>query len=180
MHADRDELFEELYKYYPKVIAFLLNLGYRREDADDLAQQVFTRVYRGMDDYRGESKVAFLEQVTRRVAFNDSRDRHAKKREGKHVPLDDVVGMPDTSTERPDEIVWRKESVERVRKAIEQLPPDDQTAIRYQLAGFSCDSIAGKIGITVAALKSRLHVARKRLKEILGDELEGMGGGDDS
>src|SRR6185295_7686519 len=93
MRADRDELFEELYKYYPKVLTFLLNLGYKREDADDLAQQVFTRVYKGMDAYRGESKVSFLERITKRLAFNDRRDRHAKKREGTPIPIDDVVEL---------------------------------------------------------------------------------------
>lgn len=180
MREDRDKLFEELYKYYPKVLTFLLNLGYKREDAADLAQEVFTRVYKGMDDYRGESKVTFLEQITRRVAFNDHRDRHAKKREGTPIPLDDVVEIVETTTDAADIALERKENVERVQKAIAQLPPNDQTAIRLQLSGLSCDSIAETLGISVPALKSRLNVARRRLKDILGGDLEGMGGGDDS
>lgn len=179
MRADRDELFEELYKYYPKVLTFLLNLGYKREDADDLAQQVFTRVYKGMDAYRGESKVSFLERITKRLAFNDRRDRHAKKREGTPIPIDDVVELVD-GTEPALVTLERKENIERLNKAIEQLPPNDQTAIRLQLSGQSCDSIATTLGISVPALKSRLNVARRRLREILGGDLEGMGGGDDS
>lgn len=181
MLQDREKDFEELYKYYPRVLKLVLNEGYKREDAEDLAQQVFTRVYKGMDEYRGESKVAFLDQVTKRLIFNDQRDKHAKKRDGGvQVPVDDVVELPDTRTLAADAALEAKERSALLYKAIEQLRPEDQTVIRYQLAGLSCDTIAKALGISVPALKSRLNIARKHLREIVGEELTGLDGGDGS
>src|ERR1041384_1567967 len=113
MRPDRNELFEDLYNYYPRVLAFLIKLGFKREDAEDIAQQVFTRVYMGMDAYRGESKVTFLEQITRRLVFNDTRDKRAQKRKGTHVALNDIVEPQDTSTDPPDRVIEGKEAVER-------------------------------------------------------------------
>ena len=56
-----------------------------------------------MDAYRGESKLAFLLTVTRRLAYNDVRDRHARKREGTHVatgPSCSISPCRATSTEQ--------------------------------------------------------------------------------
>jgi RNA polymerase sigma-70 factor (ECF subfamily) len=179
MATDREAQFETLFKYYPAVVALLLKLGFDREDARDLAQQVFLRVYQRMDAYRGEAKLSYLEKVTRRLAYNAIRDRHAAKREGIRVATDEIVELEDEHTKAPDTTLESKENVQRLRRAVDQLGPDDQTAVRLQLAGFSYDDIAGQLGITVSALKSRLNVARKRLRVLLGGELEGFGGHDD-
>jgi RNA polymerase sigma-70 factor, ECF subfamily len=179
MAGDREAQFETLFRYYPAVVALLLKLGSDLEDARDLAQQVFLRVYQHMDAYRGEAKLAYLEQVTRRLAYNANRDRHAAKREGIRVATDEIVELEDDRTQAPDAALASKENVRRLRQAIDQLGPDDQTAVRLQLAGFSYDEIAGKLGITVSALKSRLNVARKRLRVLLDEDLEGLGGRDD-
>ena len=179
MADDREEQFEALFKYYPRVVALLLEIGVDRDEVRDLAQQVFVRVYEHMDAYRGVSKMSYLDQVTRRVAYNEFRDRHAKKREGTHVATDEIVELKDDRVPAADAMLESKENVQRVRRAIDQLSPSDQTAIRLQLSGLSQDRIAEKLGITVSALKSRLNVARKRLRALLGEEPEGLGGRDD-
>ena len=179
MADDRDEQFEELFRYYPAVVKLLRNLGFDSEDARDLAQQVFVRVYEHMDAYRGESKWAYLQQVTRRVAYNENRDRHAGKRHGTTIPTEEILDLEDTHVPPPDAVLQSKEDTERVRHAIERLPPKDQTSIRLQLAGYSLEEIAPVIGTTASALKSRLNGVRKRLRELLGDDLEGLGGNDD-
>src|SRR5258708_32529186 len=95
MSGDGDDAFRALFKYYPAVVASLRKLGFDHEDARDLAQQVFLRVYEHMDAYRGEAKWSYLEQVTRRLAYNVNRDRHAAKREGVHVATDEIVELAD-------------------------------------------------------------------------------------
>jgi RNA polymerase sigma-70 factor (ECF subfamily) len=177
---DRDAQFEALFRYYPAVVSLLLKLGFDLEDSRDLAQQVFLRVYEGMNAYRGDAKWGYLEQVTRRLAYNAIRDRHAAKRDGIHVATEEIVELADDRARPADATLESEENRQRLWRAIHQLGPNDQTAIRLQMAGLSYDAIATKLGITVSALKSRLNVARKRLRVLLGEELEGLGGRDDS
>jgi RNA polymerase sigma-70 factor, ECF subfamily len=175
MRGDRDRQFEELYAYYPAVVRLLLRLGLERENARDLAQQVFLRVYQHMDTYRGASKWGYLEKTTRRLAYNARRDVHAGKRDGIAVPIDEVLDRRDDRTPPPDVRLASKQNVERVRSAVAQLPLKDQTCVRLQLAGYSYDEIVGTLGITISALKSRLNVARRRLRDLLGEAPEGPG-----
>ena len=53
----QDERFSDLYdRYYRRVVAFLVRFGVAPDDASDLAQDVFVRVYEHMDDYRGDAQ----------------------------------------------------------------------------------------------------------------------------
>ena len=174
----RDEQFEELFRYYPAVVKLLRTLGFDLEESRDLAQQVFVRVYEHMETYRGESKLGFLQRVTRRVASNVIRDRHAAKREGVTVSTDAILDLGD-KRDLPDRSMERRENAERLWRAIGQLSRDDQTALRLQLAGHSLEDIAAVLGITISALKSRFNTARRKLRELLGDDPEGLGDRDD-
>jgi RNA polymerase sigma-70 factor (ECF subfamily) len=176
MPGDRDAAFEALFKYYPAVVSLLRKMDFDHEDARDLAQRVFLRVYEHMDAYRGEAKWHYLEQVTRRLAYNERRDRHAAKREGIRVATEEIIELPDERAPAADAALESEETSQRVWRAVNQLTPSDQTAIRLQMAGLSHDAIARKVGITVSALKSRLNVARKRLRVLLGEEPEGLDG----
>src|SRR5689334_9594473 len=115
MAADRQEQFEDLVRYYPAVVKQLLELGYEREQARDLAQEVFTRVYEHMDAYRGESKLLFLQTVTRRVAYNELRDRHARKRAGIHVAVDEIIDLQDERAGAAFEHLENEEELQRLR-----------------------------------------------------------------
>jgi RNA polymerase sigma-70 factor (ECF subfamily) len=176
MPGDHTAAFEALFEYYPAVVSLLRKMGFDHEDARDLAQQVFLRVYQHMDAYRGDAKWHYLEQVTRRLAYNDRRDRHAAKREGIRVATEEIIELPDERTPAADTALESEETSQRVWRAVNQLTPSDQTAIRLQMAGLSQDAIAPQLGITVSALKSRLSVARKRLRVLLGEEPEGLDG----
>ena len=179
MSAGREGQFEELFRYYPAVVKLLLEIGFGLEDARDLAQEVFTRVYEHMDAYRGESKLVFLQTVARRVAYNARRDQHAGKRAGTHVAADEVLELEDPRAGTVLAHLQKEEELQRLRSAIEQLPPREQEAIRFQLSELPLESIASRLNVTVSALKSRLHTARKRLSDLLGEEPEGLGERDD-
>ena len=180
MADDRDKQFEELYAYYPAVVKMLRELGFELEDARDLAQKVFVRVYEHMDSYRAESRWSYLQKTARRLAYNKNRDDHASKRQhGIEVQTEEILELEDTRTPSPDAVLHSKQVTERVLHAIGQLEPKDQTSIRLKLAGYSLEEIAPVIGTTASALKSRLNGIRKRLRELLGDDVEGLGGSDD-
>jgi len=178
MGDDRDQQFEELFRYYPAVIKLLRTLGFDPEESRDLAQQVFVRVYEHMDVYRGEARLGYVLTVARRLAINAIRDRAAAKRQGVTIPTDKILDLSD-KRDLADKSMERRESAERLWRAIGQLSRDDQTALRLQLAGHSLDDIAAVLGITISALKSRFNAARRKLRELLGEDLEGLGGRDD-
>jgi RNA polymerase sigma factor (sigma-70 family) len=127
-----------------------------------------------MDAYRGESKWSYLEKVTRRLAYNANRDRHAAKRNGIPVSTDEILDLEDKGTPAPDVGVLSSDNVDRIRRAIEQLPRNERESMLLQLSGESYEAMAPTLGITVSALKSRLHSARKRLRAMLGDDDEEM------
>ncbi len=179
MADDREEQFEKLYQYYPAVVKFLRNLGFDLDDARDLAQQAFVRVYEHMDAYRGESKWAYLQQVTRRLAYNENRDRHAGKRHGTIIPTDEILELEDPHAPAPDAVLQSKEVTERVQHAIGQLSPKDQTSIRLQLAGYSLEEIATVIRNDGPGAEIAPQCNPQAMRKLLDDDVEGLGGDDD-
>lgn len=169
-----DERFEELYKYYPGVLALLRRLGFSVDEARDIAQEAYVRVLKSMDDYRGESHWSYLERVVRRVALNELRARHAGKRHGETVSADALLTLADEQFPRPDQALETAEDVRRVRAAIAQLDTNDRTILLFKLSGLSYEDMVDSLGVSLSAVKSRLNMARKRLKQLL---TEGPGSG---
>jgi RNA polymerase sigma-70 factor (ECF subfamily) len=168
--ANADEQFEELYKYYRGALALLLRLGFSRDDADDLVQESFMRVYKHMDEYRGDAQWAYVEMTVRRVAANAIRAKHTGKRHGEMVSDEVLATVPDSSVPLPDARLAQTEVVKRVRAAIAELKQGDGAILLLSLNGRSYDEIAEGLGISISAVRSRLNLARKRLKELLGDD----------
>ncbi len=168
--ADDDDRFEELYKYYPGVLALLRRLGFTVDESRDIAQEAYVRVLRSMDDYRGESHWSYLQKVVRRVALNEIRARHTGKRNGETVSEDALLTLADEQFPRPDQAMETGEVVGRVRTAIAQLDKNDRTVLLLKLNGFSYEDMVKDLGISLSAVKSRLNMARKRLKQLLGED----------
>jgi RNA polymerase sigma-70 factor (ECF subfamily) len=179
MAGSRDEQFEELYKYMPAVRGYLKRFGFSPDELDDIAHDVFVRVYQHMDDYRGESRLAYLQEVTRNVALNKIRDRHAGKREGILVPEEKLAGYIDESVPSPEATAAKRFDSLRLREAVERLDDNQRVCVMLYLADFSYLEIGEILGISQPALKSRLNVAREKLKEWMGQGPEGWGGRDD-
>src|SRR5215212_9984228 len=100
--ADDEKQFEELYKFYPGVLALLRRLGFPHDEAENLAQESFVRVFRHMKDYRGDARWAYLEKTVRRVAANAIRAKNTGKRHGETVSDEVLATVPDSSVPLPD------------------------------------------------------------------------------
>jgi RNA polymerase sigma-70 factor (ECF subfamily) len=159
-----DEIvFEELFKYYPTVLIFIARLGFSAEDARDLAQDVFLRVYEHMHEYPGEARWRYIQQTARNLALNKVRDLHAQKRDvSVTVSLDAVEDRPDDA----HSIDFNLERSE-LYEAIDKLESSERDVVRLLLDNASYKEIAVKLGITVATVKKRVVVARKQLAEIV-------------
>ena len=169
-----DRLFEEILDKYEKRI---FNMIYRMignyDDAVDLTQETFLRVYKSLRSFRGEANIyTWIYQI----ALNLCRTKIAQERKIKVVSLDQEIETEEGEVERevPDdsmapEAIWETRNIqEAVQKAIEKLPPPyREVIILHDLQGFSYSEIANMLGTNEQAIRVRLHRARKRLKELL-------------
>jgi RNA polymerase sigma-70 factor (ECF subfamily) len=166
--------FKALYEtYYWRIVRFLMRaFRLSQEDAEDLAQDVFMRVFRTIEDYRGDAKWAFLETTARNLGINRVRGLKTKKRNAKTVELDDpqVNFEPEAAAgvdyaERENAALRRKQ----LHDAIAALPDGQRQCIQLYLDDFKYDEIARILRISPDAVKSRLRDARKLLIARLGD-----------
>jgi RNA polymerase sigma-70 factor (ECF subfamily) len=147
-----------------------------RDEALDLSQEVFLRVFRTLAGFRGQSA---LRTWIYRIVVNQARNRQRwwrRRHRADQVSLDahveqfgDLESQNDPST--PDRMFVRKETATRIWNALDQLPFDQRTAlVLREIDGLRYDEIAFSLGIAVGTVKSRLTRARQALRE----ELLGM------
>jgi RNA polymerase sigma factor (sigma-70 family) len=108
-------------RYHSKVAYWCLRVCGSREEAADLAQEVFLRVHSRLGSFRGESRFStWLYQVTRSVAINrgESSRRHS-------APLADLDSTPEMADPLPDaeELLDRAQAAGELRAAMEELEP---------------------------------------------------------
>ncbi len=179
--AGDDEAFNELMRRHEKTV---VNLIYRftgsRAAAEDLAQEVFLRIYRAAGRFEARAKFfTYLYKVT----LNLCRNARAKASRRKTTSLDQPRRgkgegeMPSLDLEDPDgsaeDRVARLEMGEMVREAVDQLPEEQRVVVVLQrFEHLSYEEISEVLGLSVPAVKSRLHRAKLNLKKLLGPYLE--------
>ncbi len=144
-----------------------------RDEALDLSQEVFLRVFHTLSGFRGQSA---LRTWIYRIVVNQARNRQRwwrRRHRNDQVSLDahlqqfgDLESKNDSST--PDRMLLRKEIAARIWKALDELPFDQRTAlVLREIDGLRYDEIAFSLGIAVGTVKSRLTRARQALREAL-------------
>lgn len=166
--------FETIFdEYHPKILRYLSRIV-GPVDAEDLSQEVFDKINRGLDSFRGTSS---LSTWIYRIATNSAIDRSrsaAYKYKSCHDTFEDEAA-PESSgrtaeetTPITEQMVIRKEMSDCVNEFIGKLPPDYRTVIVLsELEGFANKEIAQILGISLANTKIRLHRAKARLKKAL-------------
>ena len=156
------------------VYSLALNLLGDRDEALDLSQEVFLRVFRTLSRFRGQSA---LRTWIYRIVVNQARNRQRWwRRRGRNdqVSLDDYVrtfgDMEARHEVLPDRLLASKEAAARIRRALERLPFDQRTAlVLREVDGLRYDEIAFSLDVAVGTVKSRLTRARQALRaELLG------------
>jgi RNA polymerase sigma-70 factor (ECF subfamily) len=152
------------------VYQLAFNLLGNREEALDLSQEVFLRVFRTVGSFRGQSS---LRTWLFRIVVNQARNRQRwwrRRRQSDQVSLDQHVvdhGEPRQPGDdaAPDRVLARKQSAVRLWDALNRLPFDQRTAIVLrEFDGLSYDEIAFSLDIAVGTVKSRLTRARHALR----------------
>jgi RNA polymerase sigma-70 factor (ECF subfamily) len=169
--AAGDEVaFAELVGEHQRMVVQLaINLLGDRDEALDLSQEVFLRVFRTIARFRGQST---LRTWIYRIAVNQARNRHRfwrRRHRADQVSLDMHVAthgeFRSGAEAGPDRVFDQKELAAKLQSALDGLPFDQRTAIVLrEIDGLSYEEIAYSLGVAVGTVKSRLTRARQTLR----------------
>lgn len=155
-------------------LAHLYRVAYRfcgkREDAEDLVQALMLRLYPKRDELRG---IADLRQWLVRVLYNLFIDR--VRRSGRD-PLegaagDEILAVQRDPTPDPEQSTERLRLQARIAEALARLDADWRVVVSlHDMEGYSLAELSQVLDLPLGTVKSRLHRARSRLRELLHEE----------
>jgi RNA polymerase sigma-70 factor (ECF subfamily) len=170
-----------------RVYSFAMRMCRNVEDAKDILQDTFLGMVRSIRDFREESKFStWLYRIAANACLK-------KRRRGVHDPtpeqelsLDELMPRPDAEGRKPEIPDWsddaerallRGELSERMETAIDRLPREYKIVLVLRdVEGLSAEETAQAVGLSVAAVKSRLHRARVFVRRELASYLTGASG----
>ena len=166
------EAFEQIVTTYEKKI-YNMALRYTQdpEDALDICQEVFLRVYRFLPRFKGDST---LSTWIYRITMNGCHDTTAKKTNIYELSLDSGANDDEPTSEiadllfDPENEFEKKQTRELIARGITMLDSDHRDAIIMRdINGMSYDEIAYALGVSQGTVKSRISRAREKLKNFL-------------
>lgn len=173
---DRNAFNTLVQTYQSKIINLAYGMLSNQEDACDAAQEVFIRVYRGIQSF--EQKASFSTWIYR-ITVNVCNDMLRKRtRTAPTVSIyqdsdeEHIINLPDSSP-TPSERIEITETQLLVKNALNELSDEYRTVITlYDLEGLSYDEISSVLQCPIGTIKSRLNRARKMLKKKLSENRE--------
>jgi RNA polymerase sigma-70 factor (ECF subfamily) len=168
--------FSELVdRHQRSLINFFYHLCWDRQAAEDCAQEVFLRVYSHLDRYEPQAKfTTFLFRIARNLWIDRARSIAVH---GKPASLDSrsEAGEGRSLGERvpsaslsPVEILAKEEQQAALQRALDQLPEEQKAVvILSEIQGLKYQDIGAILDVPVGTVKSRMHTAMERLKELL-------------
>ena len=175
----RDEsAFNELVVTYERrVYGLVFRMLGRRDEAEDLAQEVFVQVFKAIDQFRGESKLStWIYRIAVNLCKNRTKylsRRHAGEQDdidamAERVPMTAARAATVGDVSRPDELVEGMQLEEIVKRAIQKLEPEFREAlVLCDVEDMPYEEIAQIAGVPVGTIKSRIHRARAQLKTLV-------------
>ena len=176
-----DRAFQELVEAHQhRIIGTVAKmLGADSAEAEDIAQQVFVRVWKSAGRYEPTAKfTTWLYKITRNLVFNEMRRRKRHPAISLDRPFadddDHPMSVADTGVKTPDTVLLDAEMQAAIQRSIDELPETQRMAIilrRYDDIPY--EEIGEILELSVPAVKSVLFRARTELREKLRQYLEG-------
>ena len=162
--------FEELIRrYMDKVYYLAYSVVKNHQDADDILQESFIRVYKSIKKFKERER--FYPWLYR-IVVNQAKSYLKKREQSFHYSSEERMVESAEVDERdiPVDILEEKELRQKINKAIDSLPPQQRLAIRlFEVEGLSMKETAEVLNCRVGTVKSHLHRARWALREKLKD-----------
>ncbi len=175
--GDRGAMQQLIERYQRRVLSVVIGMVKDQEDARDVVQETFVRVFRNIGGFKGDS--SFYTWVYR-IAVNLSIDhrRRVSKRplvefDETLPPREEPIGAASrTLAQDPFREVRSRELGRKIFAAIEDLTPDHRAVILLrEVDGLSYEEISQVMECSMGTVMSRLHYARKKLQARLSDLL---------
>lgn len=172
--GDQDAFAELVAMHAPRVLGALRRFGLDASEADEVAQEVFVRAWRGLPRFEERAQ---LSTWLYRIAFNEAQRRLSRRvaRRAERDPEGDdaISSLPESPALAPEARTLDHEFEQTLERALGQLPPDWRAAVVLRdLEGLSTREAAEVAGVRQAAFKSRLHRGRMRLRSLLEPYLQ--------
>ncbi len=171
--------FEELISGYEKRA---YNIAYRmmanEEDAKDMAQEAFIKIYKSIKNFREESSFStWLYRIVTNVCLDEIRKRKRNETVPLQISMENDKGIAHieigADKETPEDIYERIEKRQLILNAINSLNEDYKTVIVLRdIQGFGYEEIASMLSCSLGTVKSRINRARNALKDKLRYQLE--------
>jgi RNA polymerase sigma-70 factor (ECF subfamily) len=175
----RHDAFEKLVKMYEhKVFHLAYGFVQDRATADDLAQEIFVKVYLSLAKF--EARSGFGTWLYR-LAANHIKDHLRRTARRKEVSLEEIgeIHRADDGAAAEEETLLAERRRKLVHQALETLPPKYRMVLTLRdVRGLAYDEIAETLNLAVGTVDSRLHRARKMLQKKLAPHLGREGGSD--
>ena len=163
--AGEDAAFGELVDRYKNLVyAMVGRMVPDRAVADDLAQEVFLKAYRGLPYFRGDARLStWIYRIVANLCLE------ARNRRPADLPIDnDREGGQSREPGGPDAAFADLELRDRLEKAIAQLPDNYRMLIAaHYLEGVQYEALAEALDIPLGTVKTHLYRAKRRLRELL-------------
>jgi RNA polymerase sigma-70 factor (ECF subfamily) len=163
-------------KYHRPIIHFLFRMAQNQAVAEELAQEVFLRVYRSRESYRADAKfTTWLYRIATNLAVNHARDtRHERASQSVYLDAaDEETGTtPEVADDEPtvEERLMREERMAAIRKHVMALPERQRMAVlMHKYQGMDYRQIGEVLKLSESATKSLLFRAYQTLRDKLKD-----------
>ena len=171
-----DSAFTELMKrHYKGLVNYIYRFTNNKETSEDLAQEVFLRVYRSAGGYEPQAKFStWLYKIATNLCLTRAKSRSRENNQSLDELQENTGDFEDSNSENAYDIVFRKQIKEAIFEALESLPEKERIAIilcKYEELPY--EEVADVIGCTVGAVKTHVYRGRMKLIEKLKPFLKG-------
>jgi RNA polymerase sigma-70 factor (ECF subfamily) len=167
--GDQQALKEIFDKYHKKVYSIAYGVVRQREEALDVVQDVFIKLFRSIKNFKGRSHFyTYLYRMVMNTAIDHK--RKAGKQFMSSLDEEGSIQPSDDAEKGPEKVLLQKELEERVKLAMDKLPAEQKAALIFRdVEGLSYQEMAEAMGCSIGTVMSRLHYGRKRMQESLKD-----------
>lgn len=172
--GDADVYEKIIQKYQSKVFGLIYNMTKNQNDIEDLAQEVFIKIYKNLGKFKGESSLyTWIYKITVNLCLDEMKKRKNVIYLDEKIEVDDgEVNRELPSEEKSQEKLYEeKELQEKLHNCINKLPEKQKVMIVLRdIKGFSYEEISKITDVKLGTVKSQINRARLKLKELLDEE----------
>lgn len=158
------EAFREIFmRYFPKIKIFCLKILGAEEDAEDMAQEIFIKIWNERDHFSNVLNLnAYLFRLSRNLLYDFQTEKQRKSQHNVDWEVDEIDSIS------PQEVLEEKDLRTIVNFHVEHMPQQRRTIYRLSREqGLSNAEIAERIGITKKSVENHLNLALKELRKAL-------------